>query len=93
MPTNRDRLLARFGAEADAAIQQEAKPFVARLGAETSGVWECKVNGRAYDRPAVASNEFAFSAQGPSEGDEVILITSESHDTPTIIGVSPWIIG
>jgi hypothetical protein len=87
--SNRDRLIRRYG---NAAKQREAQPFVALLGAETDGTFSATVNGRALPRPAVASNEFAFGAQGSKEGDHVILITAEANDMPVIIGLSPWII-
>lgn len=89
MPSNRDRLIRRYG---NAAKQREGQPFIARLGAETDGTFSATVHGRAYPRPAVASNEFAFGAQGAGEGDVVILITAEGNDMPVIVGLSPWIV-
>lgn len=87
--SNRDRLLRRYG---DAAKARELQPFVALLGAETNGQFSATVNGRAIPRASVSSNEFAFGHQGAGEGDEVVMIASESNDMPTIIGLSCWCI-
>lgn len=85
---NRDRLLRRFGN----ALAAENVPLIGTLGSGSGGSWDVYVNGREHPRTDVSANEFGAKANAMSEGDPVVMISSDYNDMPTIIGISPWVV-
>lgn len=77
---------------ADQAIARQEQIFIAQIQSGEPGEYQVRVNARKKPRPAVASNEFALNGEGFGKGDEVLVLTSEENDMPTILGLSPWIL-